>query len=632
MRKWIYAVLLAALIAGPALAGRPVRAQGDDLLPYQDPERSIEERIDDLLARMTLDEKIAQMTQVEVGSIVPTDLVTLGIGSVLSGGDGDPVQGNDAVYWAAMTSQLQMAAMQSRLGIPLIYGVDAVHGHNNVTGAVIFPHNIGLGAAGDPDLVERIGRATAEEMAATGIWWNFGPTVAVPQDIRWGRTYEGFSEDTALVSTLGAAMVRGLQGDDLADPFTVAATAKHFVGDGGTAWGSSTFLTARIDRGETVGDEAVLRAVHLPPYIAALEAGARVVMASFSSWNGLDMHAHHYLLTDVLKGELGFTGFVVSDWGGIDDVAATYNEAVAAAINAGIDMVMVPQQYPMFMQSLRKAVDEGTVSEARIDDAVRRILRVKFELGLFERPYPNTAWLDLVGSEEHRALGREAVARSLVLLKNENNTLPIGPDLPVVLVAGSAADDIGMQCGGWTVTWQGAPGAVTEGTTILEGIAEVLSAGSVLEYDAGGNFDDVLPGQQVMVGIAVVGEKPYAEWFGDTPVPQLSAADRQAIANLRERVNRLIVVVVSGRPLIMTREIEMADVVVAAWLPGTEGAGVADGLFGITAITGRLPYTWPREASQLPQTAIPEGEALFPFGYGLRTEAVDICCSARFKH
>ena len=384
-----------------------------------------------------------------------------------------------------------MEALETRLGIPILYGVDAVHGHNNLVGAVIFPHNIGLGASREAGLVARIGRATAEEMAATGVQWNFAPTVAVPHDLRWGRTFEGFSQESHLVSQLASAYIEGLQAPGLDHPLSVLATAKHYLGDGGTAWGSShtrfpippgySFDTQdglfefMIDQGDNCLEETTLRAIHLPPYIAAIKAGVLVVMASLSSRNGLKLHAHRQLLTEVLKGELGFTGFVVSDWAGIDPVSDDYYQAVVTSINAGIDMSMVPYDFERYISTLKRAVEEGDVSLERIDDAVRRILRVKLISGLFEHPLPEPSHKSLVGSVEHRELGREAVAKSQVLLKNEANTLPLSKSTPTILVGGQAADDIGLQCGGWTIEWLGKAGNITPGTTLLDGIRAAVS-------------------------------------------------------------------------------------------------------------------------------------------------------------
>ncbi len=614
--------LLSLWIAGQAQ--RAASATRPAVPAYRDPRRPVAERVADLLARMTLEEKIGQMTLVEKGSIVPEDIAARSIGGLLSGGGASPPR-NAPEEWAAMVNGFQEYALRSRLGIPLLYGADAVHGHGNVYGAVIFPHNIGLGATRDPELVERVGRATAEEMAATGIYWNYAPVLAVPQDIRWGRTYEGFGEQTELVSVLGSAYIRGLQDGGRARlpgaAIAVLATPKHYVGDGGTAWGSSETVLLRrfwIDRGDTQVDEPTLRAVHLPPYAAALRAGAMCVMASLSSWRGLKMHAHHYLLTDVLKGELGFRGFLVSDWEGIVPISADYYRAVVTAIRAGIDMVMVPCDYPTFIATLKRAVEQGDVPLARIDDAVRRILTAKFLLGLFERPYAELSLLPSVGSAEHRELAREAVRRSLVLLKNEG-VLPLAKETPRIFVAGRGADDIGLQCGGWTIEWQGKSGSITPGTTILQAIRQA-AAGSAVPYDPEGRFEDIVDavGQPAIadVGIAVVGEEPYAEGLGDRADLSLSPEDIAVLRRLRTRCRRMVVILLCGRPLIVTAEIAHWDALVAAWLPGTEGQGIADLLFGDFPFTGKLPYTWPRGMEQVPLGS-GAGSPLFPFGYGL---------------
>ncbi|MBS3785058.1 MAG: glycoside hydrolase family 3 C-terminal domain-containing protein, partial [Anaerolineae bacterium] len=549
--------------------------------------------------------------------IAEGDITRRGIGGLLSGGGGYP-ETNTAKAWADMVDGFQEYALASRLGIPLIYGVDAVHGHNNVYGAVIFPHNIGLGAAGDPALMERIGWVTAAEMVATGIYWNYAPAVSVPQDIRWGRTYEGYSEDTELVSTLATAYLRGLQGEDLGAPDTVLATPKHFVGDGGTAWGSSSTPGYEIDQGVTEVDEATLRAVHMPPYAAAIEAGARSVMISYSSWGGIKMHAQEYLISDVLKGEgpdgLGFDGFVVSDWGAINQITDDYGEAVVTAINAGIDVNMVPYDYGRFMDTLIQAVESDDVPEERIDDAVRRILTVKFEMGLFDHPFSNESLLAEVGSQEHRALAREAVSKSLVLLKNNDNTLPLSKETPSITVVGTAADDVGTQCGGWTIEWQGETGDITPGTTILEGIQGAVSPNTAIDYDPYGHFE-----APADVCVAVIGEEPYAEGQGDSDSLSLPIADIRMLRRLPDQCDRIVVVLISGRPLIVTDYLGEWDAFVAAWLPGTEGQGVADVLFGDVTFSGRLPYTWPRSVDQLPLSALQSSgeEPLFPFGYGL---------------
>ena len=599
----------------------PTVPTGADMsAPYMDASLSIDERVEDLLGRMTLADKIGQMTQVEKDSILPEDIAYLGIGSLLSGGGGSPAE-NTPEAWATMVDGFQEYALNGPLGVPLVYGVDAVHGHNNVKGATVFPHNIGLGAANDIELMRRIGEATAAEVAATGIDWNFAPTVAVPQDIRWGRTYEGYGERPDLVTPLAIAYLEGLQGSDLADGTSVLATPKHFIGDGGTTWGSST-TPGSIDQGVTEVDEETLRAVHLPPYVEAINDGAASIMASFSSWNDTKVHADQYLLTDVLKSELGFGGFVVSDWGAIDQISDDYYEAVVTAINAGIDMNMVPYQYHRFIFLLRQAVENRDVSIERIDDAVRRILRVKFELGLFESPYSDPSLLASVGATEHRALAREAVAKSAVLLKNDNGTLPISSNVGSIFVGGQAGDDIGIQSGGWTIEWQGKQGAITPGTTILEGIEAAVPDGVTVYYDKFGNFDRVdAPGVEPELCIAVVGERPYAEYEGDSADLSLASRDFPVLENLAAACDDIVVVLISGRPLMIADMIDGWDALVAAWLPGTEGQGVADVLFGIEPFTGSLPYTWPKSIEQVPLGALSASgeEPLFPFGFGLES-------------
>jgi beta-glucosidase len=570
---------------------------------------------------MTLAEKIGQMTQVENRSITPAEVAQHAIGSVLSGGGGNP-EPNTPENWATMVRGYQEAALQTRLGIPLLYGADAVHGHSNVKGAVVFPHNIGLGASGDAHLANRIGQITAVEALATGIHWAFAPAVSIPQDIRWGRTFEGFSEDTDLVTQLGVAQLQGLQNrdgsPDLGHPRTVLASVKHFVGDGGTTWGSNNTNDWIIDQGVTEVDEATLRAVHLPPYVAALEAGARNIMVSLSSWGGLRMHANRYLLTEVLKGELGFDGFLVSDWEAVDHVHADYYSAVVTSINAGVDMVMVPYDGLRFTTNLTRAVEKGDVPLARIDDAVGRILTVKFELGLFEHPFGDESLLPLVGSEAHRAVAREAVRKSLVLLKNAGGALPLAADTPSILVAGPAADDIGLQCGGWTIAWQGQAGNITPGTSVLAGIRAAVSENTTVHYDPAGKFettDDLGGGTFADVGIVVLSEEPYAEGVGDRGDLHLPEADVALLERVRSRCKKLVVILISGRPLIVTEHLPQWDAFVAAWLPGTEGDGVAQVLFGNYPFTGKLPYAWPSSMDQIPRKA--GDEPLFPFGYGL---------------
>jgi beta-glucosidase len=594
---------------------------------YLNPELPVADRVENLLAQMTLAEKIGQMTLVEKGSLTPPAVQARFIGGVLSGGGGYP-QPNTPEAWREMVNGFQEQALATRLGIPLLYGVDAIHGHNNVVGAVIFPHNIGLGAANDPALMKLIGRATAEEMAATGIFWNYAPVLAVPQDIRWGRTYEGFSENTERVTALSTAFLEGQQGTDLSEATTVLGTPKHYVGDGATAFGTSTqeiFQRYLLDQGDAQIDEATLRRIHLPPYQAAVNAGARSIMVSFSSWNGVKLHGQPYLLTEVLKGELGFTGFLVSDWGGIDQISNNYYDAVVTAINAGIDMNMVPYDYELFIETLTEAVANEAVPLARIDDAVKRILTVKFELGLFERPLGDQSLLSIVGLDEHRALARQAVSESLVLLKNEGQVLPIPSEVETVLVGGPAADDIGIQSGGWTIEWQGLEGEITPGTTVLEGIEAGASESTTVYYEPTGKVARVLMDDGSTLApdlcLGVVGERPYAEGVGDSADLALPKTDLTMLANMRAGCDNLVVVLLSGRPVIVTPWLEEWDALVAAWLPGTEGGGVADVLFGEVAFSGKLPYTWPSAVDQLPfdfdNLDIGDPGVLFPFGYGL---------------
>ncbi len=584
---------------------------------YLDSNLSAEERADDLLNRMTLEEKVGQMTLIEKGSITSNAVEEYFIGGVLSGGGGSP-SSNTTEAWAEMVDSYQAGALSTRLQIPIIYGVDAVHGHNNLKGAVIYPHNIGLGATRDPDLVHRIGAATAQTMAATNIYWNYAPALPVVQDIRWGRTYESYGENTELVTQLGTAYLEGLQGDDLSDPLTALATPKHYIGDGATIWGTSINGGYQLDQGVMTASEEEIREKYLPPYQAAINAGALSVMISFSSWQETKMHAHKYLITDVLKGELGFEGFVVSDWGGVDQVNPNYYRAVVASINAGVDMNMVPYEHTKFINTMLDAVENGDISEERVDDAVHRILVAKFKLGLFERPYSDSSLFDLVGTEENRQLAREAVVKSAVLLKNENATLPISKDSSLIFLAGEGADDIGMQCGGWTISWQGSKGAITPGTTIKDAF-EVAFSGQ-LQYNRFGKYDNILNenGDPAIadVGIVVVAENPYAEGEGDSNDLTLTTSDIEMIKRVKERSQKLVVIVMSGRPLVITEALDLADAWVAVWLPGTEGEGVADVIFGDAPFVGKTPFTWPASMEQLPLGSY-ETEPLFPYGYGL---------------
>jgi beta-glucosidase len=565
---------------------------------------------DALLAQMTLDEKIGQMVQVDSGALkAEGDVQKYFLGSVLSGGSSDPAAGNSAQSWLDSVNGFKNQALQTRLKIPLIYGIDAVHGHNNIDGAVIFPHHIGMGATRDPQLVERAERVTAEEVAGTGIRWAFAPCIAVAQDEHWGRTYESFGETPELVAELGAASVRGFQGEQL-DASSVLACAKHFIGDGGTFGGK--------DQGNAVCDEAALRKLYLPPYRAAIEAGVGSIMVSYSSWNGLKMHANKYLLTDVLKGELGFQGFLVSDWAAIDQISPDYKLDVEQSINAGLDMVMIPygpgktNNFVQFIENLKELVTAGKVSAGRIDDAVRRILRIKFQMGLFDNQSTDSKLTAAIGSAEHREVARVCVRESLVLLKNENMILPLSKHLKHLVVLGEAADDLGVQCGGWTIDWQGRKGEVTQGgTTILSAIRQAVSPETKVTFSPDGS--EV---QNAGAIVVVVGEMPYAEMRGDRKKLDVSPGDLALIAKAKSSGAPVTTILLSGRPLILNAALADSDAFVAAWLPGTEGQGVADVLFGDYKFMGKLPRTWPSSNDHI-ATGDKSDPPLFPFGFGL---------------
>jgi beta-glucosidase len=585
----------ASLVAGAALAQETSDAA---------------RRADALLAQMTLDEKIGQMVQVDRNALKnKADIQKYFIGSVLSGGESDPAN-NSAAAWLQAVEECKFWALKTRLKIPLLYGIDAVHGHNNIDGAVIFPHNIGLGATHNPALVEAAEHVTALETAGTGIRWAFAPCVAVAQDARWGRTYESFGDSPALVSELGAAAVRGFQGRQLSPaPDSVLACAKHFVGDGGTQNG--------VDRGNTVCDEATLRALHLPPYRAAIAAGAGSIMVSYSSWNGKKMHAQKYLLTDVLKGELGFKGFLISDWAAIDALPGNFKQKVETSINAGLDMVMIPyaprhaNNFVEFINDLKALVAEGKVSPARIDDAVRRILQVKFRMGLFEPEEIHADLTAAIGSAPHRQVARDCVRQSLVLLKNDRGVLPLSKNPKRLVVVGRAADDLGIQCGGWTINWQGRAGQpIRGGTTILAAIRQAVAPGVDVVYSPNGR--GVTGADAVIV---VIGEPPYAELKGDRKDLQLKSKDAALIEKARASGAPVITVLLSGRPLILDSALDNSDAFVAAWWPGTEGQGVADVLFGDYQPTGKLPRIWPGNNDSSANNSATK--PLFPAGFGL---------------
>jgi beta-glucosidase len=628
-------LILASLVAVPAAAG----AAAPPARPWMDASLKPKARAELLLAAMTLEEKVGQMTQAERGALSgdPSLVTTWRLGSVLSGGGSVPTP-NTPEAWADMVDEFQDHALDTRLGIPLIYGVDSVHGHGNLVGATVFPHNIGLGATRDPRLVERIAHVTAEETRATGPQWTFAPCVCVARDLRWGRTYESFSEDPGLVIKMETA-IDGLQGPharELDEPDRALATAKHYAGDGDTEYGTAAG-DYTIDQGITITSRRDFARIDLSPYVAAVHGhDVGSVMPSFSSvdWTDggvgdpLKMHAHRELVTGVLKGRIGFDGFVISDWEGIHQIPGDYATQVRTGVNAGIDMFMEPFSYQDFETTLLAEVAAGRVPLARVDDAVRRILVKKFELGLFERPFTDRTHLDEVGSASHRALARRAAAQSQVLLKNRGKVLPLSGH-ERVYVAGSNADDIGNQAGGWTVAWQGLSGDIIPGRTILEGIRQVAPGAEVTFSE-----DASAPTAGHDVGIVVVGETPYAEGFGDVGGPQwqdngvprepktmrLNAADRAAVDRVCGAIDDCVVVVVSGRPLVLTDQLGRMDALVAAWLPGSQGEGVADVLFGRRPFTGRLSMTWPRSLEQEPiNVGDRDYDPLFPYGWGLRT-------------
>jgi beta-glucosidase len=570
-----------------------------------------------LLARMTLEEKIGQMTQPDQEFIKDlSDIERYFLGSILSGGSSDPKEGNSLQAWTNLYERLQQHSSLTRLKIPLLYGIDAVHGNNNLLGAVIFPQNIGLGCTRNPALVEKVERVTAEEVRATGIQWAFAPCVTVPQDIRWGRTYEGFSEDPEVVKALAGPAVRGFQGADLANPLSVLACAKHFIGDGGTAFGSAG-RGKGLDQGDTRVDEATLRRVHLQGYIEAVKAGVGSIMPSYSSWNGVKVSGDQHLLTGILKQELGFEGFLISDYNAIDQIDRDYKKAIGISIDAGMDMAMVPSRYKEYESDLKQLVQEGVVPMSRIDDAVTRILRVKFAMGMMDRNHSQMADRRLAksfGSPEHREVAREAVRESLVLLKNRNKTLPLRKTAARIHVGGKSADDLGNQCGGWTIDWQGKSGDITTGgTTVLAAIRKAVSSKTEVTFSKDGTG-----AAGATVGVVAIGETPYAEGKGDTADLRLAQEDVAAVTNMKAAGIPVVVILFSGRPMILGQVLDQADAFVAAWLPGTEGEGIADVIFGDFPFKGKLSYTWPRNMEQVGKHAGDKGfDPLFRLGYGL---------------
>jgi len=597
--------------------------------PYSK-EEIIEGRIDDLLSKMSTKQKVGQIIQAEIKSISPRDVKKYHIGGLLNGGGSYPTETahGSPLAWVAAANLFYDASMDTsggRLAIPVIWGTDAVHGHNNIVGATLFPHNIGLGAMRNPSLMRDIGAVTAREVAATGLGWTFAPTVAVARDDRWGRTYESYSESPDIVADYATEIVVGLQGHPaLENAFgsdKLVATAKHFIADGGTTKGD--------DQGDTQVDEQTLRDIHAPGHITAVGAGVQTVMATFNSWNGIKTHGNKYLLTTILKDRMGFDGFVIGDWNGHGQIPGCSNSNCPQAINAGVDMIMVPTDWKAFYKNTVRQVKKGNITQERLDDAVRRILRVKMRAGLFEdgRPsdQPLAGRIDLIGHEQHRNIARQAVRESLVLLKN-NNVLPLSPSKKI-LVAGDGANDISMQAGGWSVTWQGRdlsnkdfPGA----TSIYSGIKQAVeNAGGQVELDSSGDYSN-----RPDAAIIVFGETPYAEFEGDLETEKGVDFNGEKEIRLLKKLQKAgvptVAVFLSGRPRWVTPEMNASDAFVAAWLPGSEGAGIADVLFTdangevVYDFKGTLPFSWPATANQHPiNIGDDEYNPLFPFGYGL---------------
>jgi len=572
-----------------------------------------------LISSMTLEEKIGQMTQVDYRYLQDvTDINKYFLGSILSGGGSTPPT-NQPSSWVDLYNRFQEQALKTRLKIPLIYGIDAVHGHNNVVGATIFPHNIGLGCANDEKLIKEIAVATAVEIQATGLDWTFSPCLAVAQDERWGRTYESFSEDPDIVTKLGVATVQGYQMGNSLSKKSVLACAKHYVGDGNTVFGTGG-NNYKIDRGDVVLDESELRSKYIKPFKESIKQGVGSIMISYNSWHGKKLHGHKYLINDILKQELGFKGFVVSDWAGINEIDKDYKASIIKSINAGIDMVMVPgslnpehDSYDDFIRLAIESVKEGSIPMNRIDDAVTRILKIKKKIGLFDGPIKKPQNTNMVGSKKHRELARESVRKSVVLLKNENKLLPIGKSGKKITFVGEHADNIGYQCGGWTITWQGGSGDITPGTSILDAFKATIRDTNDISY----SIDGVnIPDTDII--IAVIGEKPYSEGWGDRKSLDLSKENKKILKRVKEKNLPYLIILVSGRPMLIEDEIKDCDAFIAVWLPGTEGAGIADVIFGDHAPTGKLSMSWPRSMDQLP---INIGDKiynpLFPFGYGL---------------
>ncbi len=560
-----------------------------------------DDQISKLISEMTLQDKIGQMVLIDKNAITLDDVRRKSIGGVLSGGGGNPKE-NTPEQWYEMVKEFQTAALDSKLKIPIFYGVDAVHGNGNLKGAVIFPHNIGLGATRDALLVNEIARATAKEVKATGANWNFAPVLAMPEDYRWGRVYECFSSDQNIVAELGRSYIKGLQAE------SILATPKHFLGEGQEDW--ETSKEYKLDQGNLSMSVEELKKKNLLPFQEAIAEGAMSIMISRDSLNGKKISGNSYLLTDLLKNELGFKGFLVSDWGAVDQISDDYYRDIIISINAGMDMVMLPGEYDIFMNNITSAVNNNQIPMSRIDDAVTRILKAKKSIGLFDQPIPNKDLIKSVGSKEHRDIARQAVRQSLVLLKNENQALPL-KDPKDILIVGRAADDVGMQAGGWTIEWQGDHGDTTPGTSILDAFKKEFTKSNI-------NYDPMAEKKlttKAEVGVVVIGEQPYAEGVGDRERLLLSPEDLKRIASVKQNSNKVVLIILAGRPLIIQDVLKDIDAVVMAWLPGTEGNGITDVLSGKNNFTGKLPLAWPKTMEQIETKNAKD--PLFEFGFGL---------------
>ena len=579
---------------------------------------SIDGEVSNLVSSMTIEEKIGQMTQVDYRYLADkSEIKKYFLGSILSGGGSTPPT-NHPSSWVDLYNSFQEEALKTRLKIPLIYGIDAVHGHNNVLGATMFPHNIGLGCANDKELIKDIAAATAAEVKATGLDWTFAPCVAVAQDERWGRTYESFSEDSEIVTELGVAATIGYQGRNL-NKNSLLACAKHFVGDGNTVFGTGTNWY-KIDRGDVVIDEEELRSKYLKPFKESIKMGVGSIMVSYNSWKGKKLHGHKYLINDILKKELRFEGIVVSDWAGINELDKNYKTCIIQSINAGVDMNMVPgslnpddNSYDDFIRLAIESVKEGSIPMKRIDDAVSRILKIKKKIGLFDKPIKAPKNTNVVGSKKHRNLARKSVRKSLVLLKNKGDILPLDKNTSKITLVGEHADNIGYQSGGWTIHWQGGSGDITPGTTILDAFKSAVSDSSSIYYSKNGN--DLSSSDVIVV---VIGEKPYSEGVGDRDSLQLSDEDIKLLKKVKISNLPHVVVLISGRPMIINQALENSNAFIAAWLPGTEGKGISDVIFGDYDFTGKLSMTWPKSMKQIPiNYGDNEYDPLFEFGFGL---------------